>query len=86
MDSDPSLLLDVLDHICLLVDGDPEFAGDFYAVSTPDAMVALVRESGILIDADDFRALLRSGSTEHWEVRGEDGTNPIVHLLQVFGI
>ncbi len=86
MDLSVEPLLDVLDHICLLVDGDPEFAGDFYAVSTPDAMVALVRESGILIDADDFLALLRSGSTEHWEVRGEDGTNPIVHLLKVFGV
>ena len=79
-------LLDVLDHICLLVDGDPEFAGDFYAVSTPDAMVALVRESGILIDADDFRALLRSGSTEFWLVRGDEGDNPITHLQKVFSV
>jgi hypothetical protein len=67
-------LLDVLDHICLLVDGDPEFAGDFYAVS------------GILIDSDDFRALLRSGSTEFWVVGGEEGANPIAHLQQVFSV
>jgi hypothetical protein len=86
VDSDPSLLLDVLDHICLLVDGDPEFAGDFYAASTPDAMVALARESGILIDADDFRALLRSGSTEFWLVRGDEGDNPITHLQKVFSV
>ena len=79
-------LLDVLDHICLLVDGDPEFAGDFYAVSTPDAMVALVRESGIPIDADDFRALLRSGSKEFWLVRGDEGDNPITHLQKVFSV
>jgi hypothetical protein len=49
-------------------------------------MVVLAEHCGILIDADDFRALLRSGSTEHWEVRGDDGTNPIVHLQRVFCI
>lgn len=49
-------------------------------------MVALAVGAGILIDADDFRALLRSGSTEHWEVRGEDHDNPIVHLQRVFRV
>ena len=42
--------------------------------------------SGILIDADDFRALLRSGSTERWFVRGDDQTNPIAHLQSVFRV
>jgi hypothetical protein len=49
-------------------------------------MVNLAVKSGILIEADDFRALLRSGSTEFWVVRGEDATNPITHLMRVFGI
>lgn len=86
MDSEYVPLLDALDHFCTQVDGDPGFASDFYAASTPDQMVALAVESGILIDAEDFRALLRSGSTEFWVVRGEDATNPIAHLLRVFGI
>jgi len=79
-------LLDVIDHLCLLVDGDPEFAGDFYAASTPIEMVELARESGILIDADDFRALLRSGSTEFWLVRGDERVNPITHLQKIFSV
>jgi hypothetical protein len=29
---------------------------------------------------------LRSGSTERWEVRGEDNDNPIVHLQRVFRV
>jgi hypothetical protein len=78
--------LDALDHICLLVDGDTEFEQEFYAATTPEEIVSLAVGGGILIDRDDFLALLRSGSTEHWEVRGEDGTNPIVHLLRVFGV
>ena len=86
MDSDSSPLLDALDHLCHLVDGDPEFEQEFYAANSPEQIVALAVDGGILIDADDFLALLRSGSTEHWEVRGEDGTNPIVHLLKVFGV
>ncbi len=49
-------------------------------------MVALAVKSGIFIDADDFRALLRSGSTEFWLVRGSDGTNPIAHLQRVFRV
>jgi hypothetical protein len=79
-------LLDALDHLCTQVDDDPEFARIFYAITTPDQMVDLAVESGILIDADDFRALLRSGSTERWLVRGEDSSNPIMHLQQVFAI
>ena len=49
-------------------------------------MVALAADAGILIDADDFLALLRSGSTERWEVRGGDSDNPIVHLQRVFSV
>ncbi len=86
VDSDSSLLLDALDHFCLLVDGDPEVGRVFYAATTPEEMVSLAVEGGILIDAEDFRALLRSGSTEFWLVRGEDETNPIAHLLKVFRI
>ena len=79
-------LLDALDHFCHLVDGDPDFERIFYAATTPEEMVALAVEGGILIDEEDFRALIRSGSTEHSEVRGEDATNPISHLLRVFSI
>ena len=86
MDLPPAPLLDALDHLCHLVDGDPEFEQEFYAASTPDEMVALAVDGGILIDADDFRALLRSGSTEFWLVRGEEGANPIAHLQQVFSV
>ena len=86
VDSDSSLLLDALDHFCLLVDGDPEVGRVFYAATTPEEMVSLAVEGGILIDAEDFRALLRSGSTEFWLVRGEDETNPIAHLLKIFRI
>ena len=64
----------------------PEFARDFYAASTPEENIALSADAGILIDADGFRALLRSGSTEHWEVLGEDSDNPIVHLQRVFRV
>jgi hypothetical protein len=49
-------------------------------------MVALAENRGILIGADDFRALLRSGSTEQWLVRGEADTNPIIHLQKIFQI
>ena len=86
VDSASQPLLDALDHLCTQADGDPEFARDFYAASTPEEMVSLAVETGILIDADDFRALLRSGSTEHWEVRGVDSDNPIVHLQRVFRV
>jgi len=48
-------------------------------------MVELAEYCGILIDADDFRALLRSGSTEFSVVGGEENINPVVHLLKVFG-
>jgi hypothetical protein len=85
---DPSSqpLLDALDHVCHQVDGDPAFARDFYAATTPAEMVALAVDSGILIEADDFRALLRSGSTEFWLVRGGDRSNPIAHLQRVFRV
>lgn len=86
MDASSQPLLDALDHFCTQVDGDPGFAEEFYAATTPDQMVELAVESGILIEADDFRALLRSGSTEQWLVRGEDGSNPIIHLQKVFQI
>ena len=86
VDSDSSLLLDALDHFCLLVDGDPVVGRVFYAATTPEEMVTLAVDAGILIDAEDFRALLRSGSTEFWLVRGEDESNPIAHLLKVFRI
>jgi len=79
-------LLDALDHLCHQVDGDPEIAQEFYDANTPEEMVNLAVETGILIDADDFRALLRSGDTEHWEVRGQDSDNPIVHLQRVFRV
>ena len=59
---------------------------EFYRATTPEAMVALAVDRGILIDADDFRALLRSGSTERWFVRGGDQTNPIIHLKNVFNV
>ncbi len=79
-------LLDVLDHLCHQVDGDPWVEQEFYGAKTPDEMVALAVAIGILIDADDFCALLRSGSTERWFVRGGDQTNPIAHLQQVFRV
>ena len=86
VDSASQSLPGALDYFCAQADGDPEFARDFYAANTPAEIVALAVDAGILIDADDFRALLRSGSTEHWEVRGEDGDNPIVHLQRVFRV
>ena len=86
MDYSPAPLLDALDHLCHLVEGDPEFEYEFYAASTPDEMVTLAVDGGILIDADDFRALLRSGSTEFWVVGGDEGANPIAHLQQVFSV
>jgi hypothetical protein len=79
-------LLDALDHLCHQVEGDPEVEQDFYAANTPEEMVDLAGESGILIDAQDFRALLRSGSTERWFVRGGDQTNPIAHMQRVFQV
>ena len=86
MDCSALPLLDALDHLCHLVEGDPEFEKEFYAASTPDEMVTLAVDGGILIDAEDFRALLRSGSTEFWVVGGEEGANPIAHLQHVFGV
>ena len=79
-------LLDALDHLCHQVDGDPEIEQEFYDAETPEEMVDLALQTGILIDAEDFRALLRSGSTECWVVRGDNSNNPIIHLQQVFQI
>ena len=86
MDCSALPLLDALDHFLYRLDEEPELGREFYAATTPDEMVDLAEHCGILIGADDFRALLRSGSTEHWEVRGEDGTNPVVHLQRVFSV
>ena len=79
-------LLDALDHFLHQVDGDPELERRFYAAKIPSEMVELAVNGGILIEADDFRALLRSGSTEFWLVRGGGSTNPIAHLQQVFRV
>ena len=86
MDSYSTPLLDALDHFLHQVDGDPEFERKFYAAATPQEMVALAVNGGILIEADDFRALLRSGSTEFWLVQGEENNNPIAHLQKVFSV
>ena len=82
----PQPLLDAVDHLCHQVEGDPAVERDFFAASTPEEMVALAVEAGIFIGIDDFRALLTSGSTECWLVRGDDSTNPIAHLQKVFAI
>ena len=84
MDCYSQPLLDALDHLCHQVDGDPDVEHDFYAANTPEEMVKLAVETGILIDADDFRALLTRGDTEFWTVRGDDQNNPIVHLKRIF--
>ena len=86
MDYSPAPLLDALDHFLYRMDGDPELGREFYAATTPEEMVALAEHCGILIDAEDFRALLRSGSTEFWVVGGEEDANPIAHLQKVFGV
>ena len=86
MDSASQPLLDALDHLCHQVDSDPAVERVFYGATTPDEMVALAVERSIMIDDDDFRALLRSVSTERWLLRGDDQTNPITHLQKVFRI
>ena len=86
MDAITEPLLDALDHLCHQVDGDPEIEQEFYDAETPEEMVNLALQTGILIEAEDFRALLRSGSTECWVVRGDNSNNPIIHLQQVFQI
>lgn len=86
MESSSLPLLDALDHLCHQVEGDPALGLAFYAANTPEELVALAVNCGILIDADDFRALLRSGSTEFWEIRGDASNNPIAHLQRVFGV
>ena len=80
----PQPLLDALDHFCHQVDGDADVERQFYGANTPEEMVDLAVEAGIFIDADDFRALLTSGETECWTVRGDDQANPIAHLQRVF--
>ena len=77
-------LLDALDHLCLQVDDDPVVEREFYGANSPEEMVNLAVETGIFIDADDFRALLTSGETESWIVKGDDQSNPIAHLQRVF--
>lgn len=84
VDSASQPLLDALDHLCHQVDSDPQVEREFYAATTPQEMVDLAVEAGIFIDANDFRALLTSGSTEFWTVRGDDQSNPIAHLQRVF--
>jgi hypothetical protein len=86
MEASSQPLLDALDHLCHQVDGDPGIEQEFYDANTPEEMVNLTVETGIFIDADDFRALLRSGSTERWVVRGHDSNNPIIHLQRVFRV
>jgi lysyl-tRNA synthetase class I len=78
--------LDAVDHLCLQVEDDPEVQRHFYLANTPEQIVHLSLDLGILIDAEDFRALLRSGTTERWYVRGGDQTNPITHLKRVFRV
>lgn len=79
-------LLDAVDHLCHQVDSDSVIEQVFFSATTPDEMVALAVKTGILIGADDFRALLTSGSTECWLVRGDDTNNPIAHLQRVFNV
>ena len=59
---------------------------EFYDSTTPEEMGELADHCGILIVADDTSALLRSGITEFLVVGGEEGTNPIDHLQQVFSV
>ena len=86
MDCSALPLLDALDHFLFRMDEEPELGREFYAATTPEEMVDLAEHCGILIDADDFRALLRSGSTERWLVRGEDRTNSSVNLQKILNV
>ena len=86
MDTYSQPLLDAVDHLCHQVDGDPHVAQEFFGATTPEEMVALAVDTGIFISADDFRALLTSGGTECWLVRGDTRNNPIAHLQEVFGV
>jgi hypothetical protein len=76
--------LDALDHFLYRVIDNPHRAREFFAVTKPEEMVALAVGSGILIDEEDFRALLRSGSSVYWVLGGDRRRNPIAHLQQVF--
>ena len=79
-------LLYGVDQLSYQVDGDPEIEQEFFAASTPEEMINLAVESGTFIGVDDFRALLTSGSTEWWLVRGEDRTNSIVNLQKILSL
>ena len=83
VESPSSPLLDALDHFLHQVVGDPEIEPKFYGATTPEEIVSLAVNQGILIGADDFRALLRSGSTQYWIACG-DPSNPIRHLQKIF--
>ena len=85
MESPSSPLLDALDHFLHQVVGDPEVEQDFYGATTPEEIVYMAVNQGILIGADDFRALLRSGSTQYWITCGDPG-NPIRHLQKIFSV
>jgi len=85
VESPSSPLLDALDHFLHQVVGDPEVEQDFYGATTPEEMVSMAVNQGILIGADDFRALLRSGSTQYWIACG-DPSNPIRHLQKIFSV
>jgi hypothetical protein len=85
VESPSSPLLDALDHFLHQVVGDPEVEPKFYGATTPEEIVSLAVNQGILIGADDFRALLRSGSTQYWIACG-DPSNPIKHLQKIFSI
>jgi hypothetical protein len=78
-------LLDALDHFLHQVERTSEWQAVFYGADTPEQMVALAVEFGILINAEDFRALLRSGSSAYW-VACQASRNPITHLQKVFGL
>ena len=86
MDCSALPLLDALDHFLYRMDEEPELGREFYAATTPEEMVVLAEHCGILIGADDFRALLRSGSTEFWVVGGEDRTNSSVNLQKILNV
>ena len=85
VESPSSPLLDALDHFLHQVVGDPAVEQDFYDATTPEEIVSLAVNQGILIGADDFRALLRSGSTQYWITCGDPG-NPIRHLQKIFSV
>jgi hypothetical protein len=78
-------LLDALDHFLHQVERTSEWQSVFYRAQTPEEMVSLAVEFGIMINAEDFRALLRSGSSVYW-LASQASQNPITHLQQVFSV